>query len=132
MRAGRLLLALASWWLAACGGGTAAHPDGAVECADDSRCPAGQVCRGGHCVDPGPPDAADDAPPGAPQLFVTPTLLNYNDPLLGGVYAGTLTVRNLGQSPLTIRQLDLEDHTPGHDFRVSAPPRPFALDPANG
>jgi hypothetical protein len=116
---------------ASCVGGeiqTAEHPDRAA--CPAVPCEQGEVCDNGVCVPDSQQDAAADTTAAPQQILVTPTLLNFANPTVGNEMTGTVTVSNIGGLPLTIRDLNLEDHSPTHDFHMSAPARPFTLDPA--
>ncbi|HEY3358552.1 MAG TPA: choice-of-anchor D domain-containing protein [Polyangia bacterium] len=116
---------------ASCGGGTPAAPTGDAgpkPCTEDYECPGGQNCVNGFCAGGVLVDGGFDAA-GPPQIVVTPTVLTYGNPYVGGEYAQTFTIRNVGQSLLTVKQLDLVDNTLNKDFAISAPATPFTVVP---
>jgi hypothetical protein len=122
---------VASSILAACGAssnGPPASDAGPQPCTDDSECAKGQSCVAGFCTALAPVDGGLDAA-GPPQIVVTPTVLTFGNPYVGGEYSQTFTIRNVGQSLLTVKQLDLVDNTANKDFSVSAPARPFTIVP---
>jgi hypothetical protein len=97
-------------------------------CTSAADCPHGQVCSGGACV------AQVDASAGLPWLVVTPTVLTYTNPYVGGTYQQSFSISNAGNGLLTVSGLNLIDNTANHDFTVDAPPTPFTVvaDPQQG
>jgi hypothetical protein len=125
-----VLLSLAAL-VAACGGGsspTGQDDAGQTTCNDDSDCPTGQTCNQHVCVTTGPGDGAVDT--ATPQkMLVSPTLLDFGSPYLGGEYAKSFTIANVGGSPLTIATLNLiEDRTTGA-FSLNPSQTPLTVAP---
>jgi hypothetical protein len=71
-------------------------------------------------------DAAVDQA-AAPKMLVSPSVLDFGSPYVGGEYVKSLTIANVGGSVLTVSSLNLiEDRTTGA-FSVSAQPTPFGV-----
>ncbi|MBI5481775.1 MAG: choice-of-anchor D domain-containing protein [Deltaproteobacteria bacterium] len=73
-------------------------------------------------------------PPGLPagRMMVSPTLLDYGRPMLGGEYTLGFEITNVGTGPLTVTAVELvEDATHGA-LVLSGPTPPFILDPGGG
>jgi hypothetical protein len=127
-------LALLAGLVAACAGNAApgltdAGPDTAIEtCSDDSECPPGQTCSNGLCRPSGPADAGPDRP-AVGTMVVTPLLLDFGNPLVGGEYTQSFTISNPGGATLTVATINLiEDHTAGA-FTVVHDPVPLSIEP---
>jgi hypothetical protein len=122
------VVVLAAALVLSCGGGSVAPvaDSGPQACTDDNQCPTGYSCSGGWCVLVGNPDAGvDQAPP--PKMMVSPTMLDFGSPYIGGEYAKTFTIANVGVADLTVSSLNLiEDRTTGA-FTVTASPVPFKI-----
>ena len=118
--------------LSACGGGGApGAQDGGGDrlqsCTIDEECPLGQVCSLGYCVSAGADAAVDQAGPA--RMSVTPQLLDFGNPYLGGEYQRSFTIANVGGATLNITGLNLiEDRTVGA-FTMTALDTPTALAP---
>ena len=114
--------------LGSCGGGSPAAPSdgGPIPCTDDNQCPAGYNCSGGYCQTSTHPEAGADAPPPA-KMLVSPTVLDFGSPYVGGEYVKTFTIANVGVADLTVASLNLiEDRTNGA-FQLTAQPTPFVI-----
>ncbi|MSP16199.1 MAG: choice-of-anchor D domain-containing protein [Myxococcales bacterium] len=111
----RQLLATLLALLASCGDGAAPGDDVPIACSSDDNCPAGQSCSGGLCA--APADAGADAP-GAPDLVVSPTELDFGSPLLGAAAELELTLQNAGSGALSITQLELRESDSLTEFTV--------------
>jgi hypothetical protein len=130
-----LALALAAGLAAACAGNSSppATVDSGVDttvrpCQDDNECGPGETCSAGLCRPAGPADAGPDrAATGT--MVVSPLLLDFGNPLLGGEYTQTFTIANTGGAALSVATINLiEDHTVGA-FSVVHDPLPLAIEP---
>ncbi|MBI5478916.1 MAG: choice-of-anchor D domain-containing protein, partial [Deltaproteobacteria bacterium] len=122
---GVLVFAATLW---SCGGSTSVGPQdsGPTPCTDDNQCQDGYSCSGGYCQPITRPDAAADAP-APPKMLVSPTLLDFGSPYVGGEYVKTFTIANVGVADLTVASLNLiEDRTNGA-YQLTALPLPFVV-----
>jgi hypothetical protein len=128
-------LALTAGFVAACAGNgapgvamDAGHDVAIAPCSDDSQCGPGETCSAGFCRPALPADAGPDRP-AEPKMAVTPLLLDFGNPLVGGEYTQTFSIANPGGSTLTVASINLiEDHTVGA-FTLVAPPLPLTIEP---
>ncbi|MBI5477254.1 MAG: choice-of-anchor D domain-containing protein [Deltaproteobacteria bacterium] len=97
-------------------------------CSDDSQCRPGETCSAGLCRPAGPADSGPDRP-AAGRMAVTPLLLDFGNPLVGGEYTQSFTIANTGGATLSVATINLiEDHTVGA-FTVVHGPLPLAIEP---
>lgn len=114
-----MLLALALGGVAACAANgvpivlDAGHDAAIATCSDDSECDPGETCSAGFCGRSGPADAGPDRPV-AGTMAVSPLLLDFGNPLVGGEYSQSFTINNTGGATLTVASINLvEDHPVG-------------------
>ncbi len=113
MRAHARVIGIMWLWVGGCGGGGAggADDDG-VSCLADTDCGPGQMCGAkGRCVNPsdGRGGGGDGpvTPGGDPDILVSPTELDFGNPLIGVDVPMDLTVTNTGEGTLVIDTIDL-------------------------
>ena len=105
--------------------------DARSRCENDDHCASGEVCRHGRCVAPGwnldtggnRGDRRDGDVAGTGEIQVIDSL-GIEAPRLGELFSKTLTIENIGDGPLTIRELDIND---SDRFSVSTRPRSRSL-----
>jgi hypothetical protein len=103
---------------------------GLTACVGDNDCPYGQSCVTGYCQAAVGADAAVDAvadTAGPPRLSVTPTQLDFGNPLMGEEYTRGVTVTNAGGGVLTVTELNLSQAPAGSAFTLQAPSVPFTV-----
>ena len=107
----------------------AAH-DGLAPCSGDEECPLGQSCVAGYCraagTDAGVDVAGDTA--GPPQMSVTPSLLDFGNPLMGEEYDEAVSITNVGGGVLTITAVNLIEDDASGAFALEGPTAPFTVD----
>lgn len=128
-----LLLSLV---LAGCSAGGVSLPHdagrdlGVTPCSGDEECPTGRTCAAGYCQSSGTDGSVDGAidTAGPPQMSVTPTLLDFGNPILGVEYRQVVTVGNVGGGVLTVTAVNLIEDDASGAFSLDGPTAPFTID----